>query len=371
LTIRSKYDIGRIRKCVFYQENSIKQILGHSKDPRFSPKFAPKFESTFIWTLSGFVLVACSGGGGGGGTSSGLGGAGSGSSGTILPPPGRSFSLESTNFSGGDSADLVITTASGDGEGGHDIIFGGTADQTLEGGGGNDAIFGEGGSDDIHGNAGHDLLVAGVFHTDELTAYRAEQTPFSLRIDFFNLPAITDAGGSSLAGGAGNDLIFVYANPSSDIPNVINGDETSATPSNTDGNDLIIAFSDSLIRGGGGDDIFWLRPEAAGDVFTITDFTAGDDRFLIVSDETFTDVAALRAAIGWTVALNQDVDTDSTNDDIIITVTATIDGVDNRQYTINLQDYNTALTLDDFLIMTEAETRDYIADFDDTGANIL
>jgi Ca2+-binding RTX toxin-like protein len=358
LTIRSKYDIGRIRKCVFYQENSIKQILGHSKDPRFSPKFAPKFESTFIWTLSGFVLVACADTDGSGGTSSGLGGAGSGTPGSgnsgDLPPAGRTINLESADFTGST---------------GSDIIFGGTASQNINGGTGNDAIFGEGGSDTIRGEGGNDLIVAGVFHTDELNAYRTAQTRFDLQIDFFDLPPITD-GQSTLDGGIGRDLIFAYTETTTNAPHIINGD-VAGQSSLVDDNDLIIAHSSSTITGGGRDDIFWLRPSEPGDVFTITDFTAGDDKFLIVSDQTFTDVAALLTAIGWSVATNQDVDSDSTNDDIRITVTATIDGVDNRQYTIDLQNHNTALTLDDFLIMTEAGTEAYIAAFDDNVADIL
>jgi hypothetical protein len=287
-----------------------------------------------------------------------------------LPPTGRAFSLESTAFTGGDSADLVIAAANADGEGGHDIIFGGAAVQTINGGGGNDALFGEGGGDTIWGEDGHDLLVIGAFHTAELAAHRTEQTPFSLRIDFFSLPEITD-GAASVIGGAGNDLIFVHSKIDANDPNAINninGDDIGP-PTADDGNDFIIAHSRSVISGSGGDDIFWLRPEAAGDVFTIQDFGtensgqgAVGDRFLIVSDQDFTTVDALYTAIGWDVDTDQNVDTDGTNDDIRITV-ALRGG--NPAHTINLQNYNTALTLDDFLIMTQAETEAFIAAFAD------
>jgi Ca2+-binding RTX toxin-like protein len=332
-----------------------------------------------IWTLSGFVLVACSGGGGGG-TSSGLGGAGSGSSGD-LPPAGRAFSLESAAFTGGDGADLVITTANADGNGGHDIIFGSTASQAINGGGGHDAIFGEGGSGDtIGGDAGNDLIVAGVFHTDELDAYRAEQTRFDLQIDFLSPPDDITAGAAIIFGGIGHDLIFVHLKPDPNHPNALHSirGDTGGQPTADDGNDLIIAHSNSSITGGGGDDIFWLRPEEAGDVFTITDFgtensdsEAVGDRFLIVvTDSVKTGLGdnptfdAIRTAAGWGTPTQSNADTE-------ITVSATIGEVEGT-YTIRLQSFTaTALEADDFLIMTQAETEAFIAAFDDTGANIL
>jgi hypothetical protein len=356
----------------FYQENSIKQIQGAIK-----PRHLKGISGGAIWTLSGFVLVACADTDGNG-TSSGLGGAGSGTpgngnSGTILPPVGETFRLESAAFTGGDGADYVIAAANADGEGGNDIIFGSTVNQAIDGGGGNDALFGEGGADTIRGEDGNDLVVNGVFHTDELAAYRAEQTPFSLQIDFFNLPTIT-AGTPTIFGGIGHDLIFVHLKPDPNHPNAfttINGDDIGL-PTADDGDDLIIVHSRSFITGSGGDDIFWLRPSEAGDVFTITDFGtentgqgAVGDRFLIVSEQDFTTVGALYTAIGWDVDTDQNVDNDGNNDDIRITVTATIDGVDNREYTIALQNHNTALTLDDFLIMTQAETEAFIAAFAD------
>jgi Ca2+-binding RTX toxin-like protein len=370
---------------------SISQILSAKFRGSKNPTFAPIFKDISggsIWTLSGFVLVACADTDRSGGTTS-LGGSGSGipgggtpgsgNSGTILPPVGETFRLESAAFTGGDSADFVIAAANANGEGGKDIIFGGTANQNINGGGGNDALFGEGGFDTLKGEDGNDLIVDGVFYTDELAAYRAAQTPFSLQIDFFSLPTITDGIASILDGGTGNDLIFAYIKVDTNNPqaiNTINGDVGASGPNG--GDDLIITHSRSYIIGGGGDDIFWLRPEAAGDVFTIADFGSENsgqgavgDRFLIVSDQDFTTVDALLAEIGWVVATDRNVDTDNTNDDIRITVTATIDGVDNRQYTIDLQNYNTALTLDDFLIMTQAETEAFIAAFDDNGANIL
>jgi hypothetical protein len=153
----------------------------------------------------------------------------------------------------------------------------------------------------------------------------------------------------------------------SNSPNIINGDVSTSVTTTGDGNDLIIAHSGSFIIGGGGDDIFWLRPEVAGDVFTIRDFGnensgqgAVGDRFLIVSDQDFTTVGALYTAIGWDVDTDQNVDTDGNNDDIRITVA--LRG-ENPAHTIDLRNYNTALTLDDFLVLTRTEAEAWIADF--------
>jgi hypothetical protein len=283
---------------------------------------------------------------------------------------------------GGD--DWIFTSGEGYGQGGDDIIISGmsTRDQSLWGGAGNDAVFGSNMpvlADGIRGHDGNDLLAYGNLFADELAALRKaveddtltqEAPPFIPKIDFFNLPDIA-SGRVEIRGNAGDDLIFSYARTEADTPHFIYGDELSDTSSDTDGNDFIIAHSNSRIVGGGGDDIFWLRPDQAGDVFTIIDFGtensgqgAVGDRFLIVSDQDFTTVGALYTAIGWVVATGQDTDGDDADDDIRITVTTTIGTATDQEYTIDLQNYNTALTLDDFLIMTEAETEAYIRDLD-------
>jgi hypothetical protein len=285
---------------------------------------------------------------------------------------------------GGGGDDWIFTSGQSHGQDGDDIIISGmsTRDQAFRGGTGNDAIFGSNTpalADTIRGSVGNDLLAYGNLYADELAALRTavedgtltrEAPPFIPKIDLFNLPDIA-SGRGQLSGNAGDDLIFSYARAEADTPHFIYGDELSDTPSDTDGNDLIIAHSHSRIVGGGGDDIFWLRPDQAGDVFTIIDFGtensgqgAVGDRFLIVSDQDFTTVGALYTAIGWVVATGQDTDGDDADDDIRITVTTTIGTATDQEYTIDLQNYNTALTLDDFLIMTEAETEAYIRDLD-------
>jgi hypothetical protein len=93
---------------------------------------------------------------------------------------------------------------------------------------------------------------------------------------------------------------------------------------------------------------------------------------LVVSDQKPTNINIIRTVAGITgTVVSQDLDSDSNNDDFLIIGSTTINGVANQEYRIHLLNYNTALTADDFLIMTEAETEAYIATFDAAGADIL
>jgi hypothetical protein len=320
-------------------------------------------------------------------------------------------STESSNIlvSGGDGDDFIVN-ADGDVRGdstfaavGDDIIIH-TSDKPsrLRGDNGNDAIFSVGGSiglsnamEFISGGTGNDIIVSGVaLFTAELAALKRDvdgdvitqsdtetRIPFIPQIDVFNLPEPELHDGKTIRGGYGNDLIIaaarapIVATEQMELFEISRNDVQDALG----GDDFIIAFSNSDIYGGPGDDLLWLRPYEAGDVFIVSGF--GDenvdaedmigDRFLIVLDETAKanlgdapTVEAILAAAGWVVQTSQDIDNDGRDDDIRITVTTTIDNVPNQQYTIELENYNTALTVDDFLILTEVETREYIRDFD-------
>jgi hypothetical protein len=95
-------------------------------------------------------------------------------------------------------------------------------------------------------------------------------------------------------------------------------------------------------------------------VFTINDFEAGD-RLLIVTDQNPTDVAGILTAAGW-VRSQYDNDSDGNADSTRLTGTTAIDGT-TATYTIDLQGYTAALTADNFLIMSQAETTAYIENF--------
>jgi hypothetical protein len=70
-------------------------------------------------------------------------------------------------------------------------------------------------------------------------------------------------------------------------------------------------------------------------------------------------LAAILTAAGW------ETPTQGSNNITEITASATIDGV-GISYTINLRDTAANdLEADNFLVLTEDETRDYIADFAD------
>jgi hypothetical protein len=350
-----------------------------------------------IWTLSGFVLVACGGGGGGAG---GLSGGGSSIPPQVITLAGATFIRESGDaraITATDDADLIIdytalvairagrgddwvfaSSGSNRGEDGDDVLFAVATNAILSGNAGNDALFN---SEDMRGNQGNDLVAFSGFFDSQVRAVRQavmegditetdSNTRFSFElpaINVFDLPAI-EGGGLNLNGDAGNDLIFAYARSTSSDSNILRGDDSVASAD--DGNDLIIAHSHSSITGGGGDDTFWLRPDRAGDIFTIWDFGtensgqgAVGDRFLIVVADSVKvglgdnpTLDAILTAAGWGTPTQSNADTQ-------ITVTATIGEVEGT-YMIHLRNYTLGdLEADDFLILTQSETRDYITGF--------
>ena len=110
---------------------------------------------------------------------------------------------------GGDGSDYIYATDARvsvqiHGEGGHDLITGGTASDLLFGGdgtdrisglGGDDLIRGEGGSDYLYGNAGNDLLLGGD-GDDWIEGAEGDDV------------IVGGLGWDSLRGGAGNDVLI-------------------------------------------------------------------------------------------------------------------------------------------------------------------
>jgi Ca2+-binding RTX toxin-like protein len=212
---------------------------------------------------------------------------------------------------GGDGDDRLYGDADNDrleGGWGRDTLLGGTGHDTLYGDGGDDLLSGGDGDDLIYGGAGNDTLVggkgwnmfdgsdgvdtvsyqsldqrylvvsletqsarAGLEYEDQL--YGIENVIGSRWGDDIAGDAGANAidglsGNDSLGGGAGNDTLIGGA-----------GRDTLA---GGDGDDRLVLSGD-VAWGGGGYDVFQLRPlaESNGVASRIYDFTPGEDRFLL------------------------------------------------------------------------------------------
>ena len=365
-----------------------------------------------LWTLSGVALVACGGGGGGGSSSGSIGAGGSVRGGPAItlngelirgtPDQDSGPSIDGTarndfivsyagdndiDARGGD--DLVYASGEVDGGPGQDIIFGTRGgNDRLNGGTGNDLLFGEGGEDTIRGGAGDDYVVSGAFASiDDIVDFERdvpldgtiERTPVNERIEldddtpdsdsvpsFFSSTALLDEdsvimqGTSVVYGDAGDDVVLSYTRASRENPNRVFGD--GDTPAADDGDDIILAVSNSEITGGRGDDIFYLDVDLNNELFRVLDFGNGDDQFLIIADQPLPSLQdVMNFYDRFDVTLFADSDTISTRIEIRDTTLAglTFSG------TVELIGFIDNLERDDFLVMTEAEAIQLIAD---TGA---
>jgi Ca2+-binding RTX toxin-like protein len=135
------------------------------------------------------------------------------------------------------------------GKGGNDLIDGGSGDDTINAGDGADNVRGGSGKDTLAGGLGNDKMNG-------------------------------DAGADSIAGGAGDDQLA-------------GGDGNDVLVGAND-NDLLNGNAgDNTLTGGAGLDTFRFdTPLVAGDVSTITDFIAADDRF-VLDNAIFTEAGAL------------------------------------------------------------------------------
>ena len=354
-----------------------------------------------LWTLSGMALVACGGGGGGGGSISAGGresarpaitlngevivGTFSSDSGPRIDGTARNdliVDYEGNNdidARGGD--DLVFASGEVDGGGGQDVILGTPGNDRLNGGTGKDALVGEGGDDIVRGGAGDDYVLSGAFNSDILADLRRdaplgntiERMPVNERIELDDPPVSTEdtvitQGISVVYGDAGDDVVLSYTRASRDNPNRIFGD--GATTAADDGDDIILAVSNSEITGGGGDDIFYLEVDQNNDLFRIFDFGNGDDQFLIIADLPLPSLQDVMNFYDSFVVTQFDNDSNGTDDSTRVEIRGTtLEGV-TVSGTVELIDFTRGLERDDFLVMTEAEAIQLIADTD-AGPDVI
>ena len=342
-----------------------------------------------LWTLSGVALVACGGGGGGGGSQTArpavtfngerIVGTPSSDSGPSIDGTARNDQIvdydgnNDIDARGGD--DLVIASGRVDGGPGQDIIYGTLGNDRLNGGTGNDLLGGEGGDDIIRGGAGDDYVVSSAtgsgladIRRDVPLGSTIERMPVNDRIELDNTPDSYDElvitqGISMVYGDAGDDVVASNTRASQGNPNRIFGD--GDTPAADDGDDIILATSNSEITGGGGDDIFFLEVDQDNDLFRILDFGNGEDQFVILADLPLPSLQDVMNFYDRFVVTQFDNDSNGTDDSTRIEISGTtLEGV-TFSGTVELIDFTRNLERDDFLVMTEAEAIQLIAD---TGA---
>jgi Ca2+-binding RTX toxin-like protein len=257
-------------------------------------------------------------------------------------------------LSGGDQDDTLLGGEDADtlnGGNGADSLSGGDQNDTLYGYGGNDTLAGDAGDDALVGDEGADLLEGGA-GADKLSGGDQDDTLLG------GADADTLNGGNgadSLSGGDQNDTLYGYGGNdtlSGDTgADALVGDEGADLLEGGAGADKLSGGADDDVLEGGGDadtlnggsgaDRFVFRDaeEAAGDV--IVDFnvaqgdmidllamdadslTAGDQAFLFIGADAFSDVAGeLRFAAGL---LEGDRDGDGLAEfQILVTATGTI-----------------------------------------------
>ena len=354
-----------------------------------------------LWTLSGMALVACGGGGGGGGSIGAGGrqsarpaitlngeailGTPSSDSGPRIDGTARNdFILDydgnnDIDARGGD--DLVLASGRVNGDGGQDIIFGTLGDDRLNGGTGKDLLGGEGGDDTIRGGAGDDYVVSGSFASSELADIRREaplgstieRMPVNERIELEDAPVsdeelVITQGRSVVYGDAGDDVVLSYTRASQDNPNRIFGD--GDTPAADDGDDIILATSNSEITGGGGDDIFYLFVDQNNDLSKVLDFGNGEDQFVIISDQPLPSLQDVINLFDRFDVTQFDNDSNGTDDSTRIEIIGATNNGGTFSSTVELIGFTGGLERDYFLVMTEAEAIQLIADAD-AGPDVL
>jgi Ca2+-binding RTX toxin-like protein len=136
------------------------------------------------------------------------------------------------------------------GGGGNDVIHGGHGDSSLVGGDGNDSIYGGSGNDTLDGGAGNDYLISGAAASEGSPGHGGSHPHVASAGNGVSPTPIPVFGHSTLSGGAGNDTL--------------------------------VGAQGDVLRGGAGNDQFWLRGDGSNANSTLQG-GGGNDVFNIQS----------------------------------------------------------------------------------------
>jgi Ca2+-binding RTX toxin-like protein len=163
------------------------------------------------------------------------------------------------------------------GGGGNDVIHAGQGDDSLVGGAGNDSLYGGTGNDTLDGGAGNDVIHAGQGN-DSLVGGAGSDSIYG------------GTGNDTLVGGAGNDLLVSgaaageashlfggsqVASAGNDVPATsVSGHSTLLGGA---GNDTLVGAQGDVLKGGAGNDQFWLLGGASNANSTLQGGSGNDD----------------------------------------------------------------------------------------------
>ncbi|MDG1069474.1 MAG: calcium-binding protein, partial [Sulfitobacter sp.] len=160
------------------------------------------------------------------------------------------------------------------GEGGNDVLSGGTADDRFYGGGDSDTLYGGDRKDQLYGLAGNDPIFGGNGNDKIIGGIGNDLIDGGNNNDRI----YAGSGNDAIYGGNGND--FVSGGAGSDY---IAGDAGNDRLSGNDGNDVIEGGAGhDVMTGGAGDDAFVFMGRTGRD--RIVDFDAGDRIEIFVDD---------------------------------------------------------------------------------------
>ncbi|MEX8519839.1 MAG: beta strand repeat-containing protein, partial [Leptothrix sp. (in: b-proteobacteria)] len=173
----------------------------------------------------------------------------------------------------------------------NNVIIGNNSGNVLSGGAGNDALLGGAGNDTLDGGTGNDWMAGGAgndtYHVDSAGDVVTEQANGGTDTVISTISYVLGANVENLTLDAAGGNINGFGNA---LDNVIVGNA---------GNNVLFggAGNDSL-TGGAGNDLFVFNsaPNAATNVDTITDFTAGADH-LEFDHTVFTSLSAYGASV--------------------------------------------------------------------------
>ena len=214
-----------------------------------------------------------------------------------------------------------------------DILAGDEGDNRLIGGEGDDVIFGFGGNDILIGGRGRDFLSGNYSGSESGNNTASYEDSFGAV--FVDLNGPKDGQGLITAYGGhaqGDGLRFIH--------NLIGSDHDDTLSGDNEDNRLEGGLGNDSLRGNGGSDVF-VANIADGDRDSIRDFNAKDDKIALDVDapSAITSLQELYDALSITVSHDTNISGDE-EVDTIIRFDRGIDGQDESDYLLILQDFN-------------------------------
>ena len=197
------------------------------------------------------------------------------------------------SVSGGKDNDTVMGDAGSDvcmGDEGDDSVSGGVGNDTVMGGVGNDNVMGDDGDDSVMGGDGKDTIIGGTGN-DVCMGDDGDDS------------VLGGDGDDSVMGGAGNDTLVTgdgndMADGGDGDDSVVGGGSGDDTLMGNTGNDTIVGGTGNhTCVGGAGNDVFVMSNRTTTNSSVISDYTDGNDKFLLFGDLNFSSLSFLQVGL--------------------------------------------------------------------------